>query len=247
MTGLLTNPYISFPSGGGGGGDPLSYVGGTTQSFINFSSGTQAVDLTSLTGGTDSAPAEGDLVVVAFGIGGSPAIHPTINTSGYTEQTYDYGNDTYDTALATFTKIMGATPDTEVVVDDLGSAINAGVVCVHVWRNADQSTPMDVAAVGASGIDSGVPNPAAITPTTSGAIVLVVGASCCFSQTLGNSGELSNFIADFGNDTVDCSVGMGSYAWSSGEFDPAALSTGCTRGDVSWAAATLALRPANPS
>lgn len=231
-----------------GGGGSIEYVGGQTYSAPGGTTALTA-DLTTLTGGLASAPAENDLVIVT-------AVHvaentapsdPAMNTAGYTEETDIVGTDFYRVRMAVYRKFMGGTPDTSFEIANTGNTAWPVAVAVHVWRGVNQTTPMDVTTVTATGANSPLCNPAAITPTTSGSVVVVSGA--CSSDNSGvvfTSPDLSNFRSVSAQDTRDATVGMGSFAWTSGAFDPGQWSGGSTSGgtNTAWVAATMALRPA---
>lgn len=222
----------------------LSFVGGKVVVFAGTTSTTNIV-LTDLTGGSGSAPAAGDIVIVAYAVGAATDRTIGVTTADYTEEQELYANGTsYDSNLSVSWKKMPATPETSVTVSGTGSSFNAGAVAIHVWRGADATTSFDVAETTATGTGTGRPNPAAITPTTSGAIVIVAGAAAADAGSAFTASELSNFFTDTSPDSEDAMVGLGSYAWTSGAFDPAAWTGGTTNAGDSWTAVTLALRPA---
>lgn len=224
----------------------IEYVGGTTLAITGSTATNTDVSLTSLTGGLASSPSAGDLVIVYYGVssGGSRSIGVT--TSGYTEVAELTVADTYDANLSVSYKVMGTTPDTLVVVSATGAGGDAGAVAVQVWRNVDPYLPMDVTRTTATAGNSVLCNPPAITPITPGAVIIAGGAGAHTAgvQTFGGAG-LSNFISIGGpNTTNDVTVGMGSFAWTSGAYDPAAFTFSSTSAaSNSWAAVTLALRP----
>jgi hypothetical protein len=112
-----------------------------------------------------------------------------------------------------------------------------------VFRGVDPTTPMDVAVVTKTGVNGGRPTADPITPTTDGALILVLGASAAATSTVFTSG-LSNFITSIRGDTYSVTVGAGTYNWISGTYTPVQWLGNNTTASSSWAAATLALRPA---
>jgi hypothetical protein len=224
---------------------PATYVGGKTVAIAGTTS-TTAISLTDLTGGIGSAPIENDIVIVAFGVGSSVDEAPGVTTSGYTEEQELFSDSSDDTNLSVSWKFMGSTPDTSVTVSGTGNTANAGAVAIQVWRGINLATPFDVAETTATGTATDRPDPPAITPTTADAMVIAIGAGAAGAGGLFTSSDLSNFITATSPGTKDCSIGMGSFAWSSGEFNPAQFGGGAGGGAArSWAAVTLALRP-NP-
>ncbi|MBI2030764.1 hypothetical protein HYT05_04020 [Candidatus Kaiserbacteria bacterium] len=221
----------------------LTYVGGAEASG---NSAAYNVSLTGLTGGIASAAAEGDLVIVSTGFVSTSNGNPGVGTAGYTELNDLYANDTRDANFSVNWKLMGVSPDTTVSCNGSGSASNGAVCVVHVWRGADQTTPFDVASTSATATNSAVPNSPSITPTTSGAIVISTGLGT--GSAVDNSVTAPTGYSNKVDISVDPSsaatVGISSKSWSSGAEDPAAWTTWTTSTSDSWAAMTLAIRPA---
>lgn len=205
------------------------------------------VGLTDLTGGLNTAPQEGDLVVVGFTLGSATGSDSNlVVSSGYTEAAETFANDDNESNLVVAYKFMGSTPDTQVTVNpgSMGHSANAMAVAVHVWRGVDPTTPLDVAAVPVSGTNTSLPNPAAITPVTTGAIIIACGAGSTNATAFNAPSDLTNFVTVGQADTVNSHIGMGSVVWAGGSFNPEAWTGGSTFATHSWTAITLALRPA---
>jgi hypothetical protein len=205
----------------------------------------------SLTGGTDSVPAASDLVVVTLDLAYSGAsisgIIQNASAVDYTLGAEAYGTDAGDCTCRVGYRFMPATPETTCVLD-VASGSGTYAYTIHVYRNVDQSTPMDVTAVTANGNNTHLANPGAITPVTPGAWVHVGGAASCTAPgSVYTTTDLTNFISTlYGTGSYKSKVGAGYYpSWTSGAFDPAVFTGGGTDNtDNSWAAVTLALRPA---
>lgn len=223
---------------------PIQYVGGYVQGFSGQTTD-RIITLTSLTGGLASAPAGGDIVIVYFGTGS--VVDRNLVVSGYTEIAELYRGDTYDTNLVAAYKFMGSNPDTSFTLT--GGTLNiddAGAIAVQVWRGVDETTPLDVTRTTDTGIDTVLCDPPAITPITSGAIIVAggAGAHAGGTQTY-SSPDLSGFISVGGNDVVDVTIGLGYTIWTSGTFDFAPFTfSGTDTVASTWASVTLALRPA---
>lgn len=241
----------TFLKGAKGASTSIQYVGGYVQAFAG-TAGNITITLTSLTGGLASSPAAGDLVIVYFGAGSLSDINLIV--SGYTEIVELYSNDTYDTNLVVARKFMGATPDTSFTLtipsgntSPTGTLDNAGAVAVQVWRGVDSVTPLDVTQTTDAGTDTVLCDPPAITPTTSGAIIVSGGAGGHSRGPLAtySSSDLTAFLSAAGNDGNDVTIGLGYRVWTSGSFNPAAFTfSAIDSASFSWAAVTLALRPA---
>lgn len=152
---------------------PIQFVGRTSEE------GAVAVSLTSLTGGIGNAPIPDDLVVVALFSSNTSDVD--LSLPGYAEVTDLYVNGTNDTNLGVFIKKMGSTPDTSVTLPNLPGVIAA----IYVLRGVDGTTPQDVTATTATKTNSGIPDPAAITTATDGAMILILCA------TRGSAGSFS--------------------------------------------------------
>ena len=229
----------------------ITFVGGTTGSAQN--GGNVALSLTALldaAGATVSAATD-DLVVVAYTIGAQVDSAMSVSEAGWTEQTELYiAGTTYDSNFAVYTKVMGGTPDTTVTVVGDANASNAVTAVAMVFRGVDTTTPLDVAIQTATGSGTGQPNPPSITPTTAGAWIVVCGSTAAsigivFTVPADLSATTNHFRSVTRADTNDSVTGIGIKTdWASGAFDPGVWTSGTTVSTASWAAATLALRPA---
>ena len=218
------------------GGQVGGRAGSTSTSSITFA----------LTGGTNSTPQAGDLVIIGCTVA-SQGRTPTCAISGYTAQTQINANGTtYDTSLNMSRKFMGGTPDTTFTLPSTGNVQDAQRYTVQVWRGVDTTTPLDVTPVSASGTATGRPNPGSITPTTTGAFVGIIGAGAAATGAAytAPANYTTNFLTGTTADTNDAMVGSGYRSWTSGAEDPAAYTGGTTNAVDSWAAFTYALRPA---
>lgn len=225
----------------------ISYVGGTTGSDVSTNA-TYSVPLTGLTGGSDSAPIAGDLVIVTSGWVSTTNGDPGVTTAGYTETVDLYGNDTRDANLSVAYKFMGGTPDTSVTVTNgTGTAQRGAVAVIQVFRGVDQTTPLDVATTSLAATNSSRPNPVSITPVTPGAWIVVGGlgtgdgSMTAMTVAPGMSNAIS-VISD--GSSLSALAGMANAVWTSGAYNPELWTGGETTTSDSWAAATLALRPA---
>lgn len=219
----------------------LSYVGSAEGSGINT---TVNVSLTGL------SLQQGDLVIVLNGWGETSNGDPGVGTSGYTEVADLYANDSVDANLSVSWKIMGASPDSSVSCNSNGTTFGASACLVHVWRGADATVPMDVTPTTATGVDSAVFDSPSITPVTAGAVVLTLGLSTATgasgdSSITAPSGYSNQADINANGNTRSSQSGIASKAWSgSGAENPGAWSNITTDTFNSWAAVTLAIRPA---
>lgn len=226
---------------------PISYVGGTTSTFVGATNGTQTISLTALTGGSNTSPSIGDVVILAYATGSTADRSLTVSDAAYLDAATElYANgSTSDTNFHVWYKVLTAA-DTSVDVSKSGSNSDASAVAIKVFRGVDTSTPLGVAATTATGTGTGRPNPPSITPVDTGSwIVTCYGSAAATGAVYTSPADVTNFNSATSSDTTDAMVGMGTKTnWVSGAFDPAAISAGGTTGSGdSWAAVTLALKP----
>lgn len=222
----------------------IAYVGGSIQGSAGTTSNI-SFGITSLSGGVASAPATGDLVVIFWCIS-SDSTDPTASQyiDGYTELTrvLPPGTESRRATLIVGYKVMGATPDTSVtMIGGTANNRNAGIAAVSVWRN--------VGTVGsyttASGTGTIIATPPAITPTQTGSVVLCAGtAGLSRNNRTYTSSDLSNFMVLWEDESVDCTTGVGSFAWTSGTFTPATFGlSGSDQSGNEWVALSMILEP----
>jgi hypothetical protein len=218
----------------------ITFVGSAERSTTTASAN-YAIDLTGL------GLQQGDLVIVATGFTSTSNLNAGVTSSGWTEVCDLYSDDSRDSNLAVCYKVMGSTPDTSVTCIASTAGGNSSCSVVQAFRGVDTTTPLDATTTTATGINTGVPNSPSITPTTSGAWVVVagggssVGVDNAVTAPSGYSNQ-ADISADGGNAFT---VGMASKAWTSGAEDPAVWTNWTDDGATeSFCAATLALRPA---
>jgi hypothetical protein len=122
--------------------------------------------------------ASGDLVLAhhAGESSGANEVMSTV-TSGYTDIVDIFANDTRDSNLGVHWKIMGGTPDSDVVFTGFVNTDEAHVGAVRVYSGVDQTTPIDATTTTVTGTDGVNADPPSITTATNGAVVVaIVGA-----------------------------------------------------------------------
>jgi len=207
--------------------------------------GSKTIDLTSLTGGIDTAPEENDIVII-LASSGDNAQTISMVTAGYTQLDIQRNsNDTLDTASAVFYKVMGATPDTDAEVTIIGKYS----IIAYVLRGIDTSTPIDVTTVGAVGSNSNLVDSPSITPVTNGAWVISMGAGSNDGSTATTA---TGIPTGYTNDLFQNSALAGgtvavsaSRRWIStdGAENPSNWTMSLGGSTESWSAFTIALRP----
>lgn len=190
---------------------------------------------------------DGDLVVVGYHVASNTDRNIGVTTAGYTEEAELFANDTYDANLSVSWKVMGPTPDADVSLSSTGSSSHPGHVSIRAYRGVDATTPMDAAPTTATGINGLLVNPPAITPVTSGALVVIFGNGAAAQAALATpyaSSDLTDFNSGLVSDLYDLAWGVGHYGWTSGAFDAAAWTGPSSAATDSWNAVAMALRPA---
>lgn len=227
----------------------IQFVGGNTAAKAGSTVGNSTIALNSgLTGGIASAVSSGDMVIAAFGTGGTSDVTLAITdgTNPYTLIDAElYSNDGVDTNLRVAYKFV--TSDTDTTFGPTGSTNAAGTMTVYAFRGVDSSTPLDVAAVSATGIDTVLADPPSISPSTAGAFIVCVGAGAhgALNATF-TSSDLTDFLTIYSDDSNDSTIGIGHKDdWTSGAFNAAAFGfSGTDSTAYSWAALSIVLRPA---
>jgi hypothetical protein len=226
----------------------IQYVGGRGGGRAGSTSTLNVAINSGLSGGIGSAALAGDLVIVTIAVG-TQERNPSCAVSGYTALTQQHTTaTTYDISVCTSYKIMPDPPDTTVTIPSTGNSADGQGYEIHVFRGVDPTTPLDgvtpTYATG-SGTDNR-PNPAAITPSTTGAWIYCGGGGAASTgTTVFTASYLSGFLSHNGADTNDGTAGAGYYSgWTSGSYDPAVWGGGSVNAANSWGATTLVLRPA---
>lgn len=227
----------------------ISFVGSAKDGKAGATSGTSTIPLSSgLAGGSRSSVQSGDIVIALFATGSAAdrTLSITDGSSDYTligSELYANGSS-YDANLRAAYKFMGSTPDASTTFGATGAITDAGAMAVFVFAGVDQTTPLDVTPTTATGTGTGRPNPPSITPSTSGAKVLVVGAgSAAVSDNLIDTNSLNGFISAKATDTISIAVGAGYKDWSSGAYDAAQFDGNVASAAAAWVALSIALRP----
>jgi len=231
----------------------ISFVGGRTAEWGGNTTPITATFGSGLSGGLSSTPSAGDFVVlwagysttftssglgVTWGSGGAPSI--------VVGSTLDFVR--IHTLLAygfiDSTKLANGTLS---ITNSITAANASGTWIIKVYRGVDAATPLDVALVNASGLNTSTPAFASITPVTSGARIIAMAGGGASSTTSPYTSSLSNFFADQrdSTNTYRNHTGSGDFtSWSSGSYTPSTWGGGV--GDVNhcYYSVTMALRPA---
>ena len=207
----------------------------------------------SLTGGLSPAPQKGDLVLVFYAIASNPGrtpeptiVSPTDYTAGTTLRAT---GSNFVISGRYFWKIMGDTPDTEITFSQTFDVRDPGAIAIRVYRNVDPAvfdvTPATMTGTGTTaGQDK--PNPAAVTPTTAGAVIVAFGAqgtTTAADFTAPAELDAATFQSITETDTVDVTIGAGDYFdWTSGAYDIGIFGGGVSATGNAQLAFTIALR-----
>lgn len=229
--------------------ESIQFVGGKSDTKDGATSGNSTITLDSgLSGGIASSVSDGDFVIAAFATTSTAnrTLSITDGTNPYTLIGSElYSDDGADSNLRVAYKFVSG--DTSITFGPTGNASDPGVMAVYVFRNVNQTTPLDVAVTTATGTNTGLANPPSISPVTDGTYIVVVGSGAVADPAARiASSDLTNFLSLQWSDTYHAVLGIGQKDdWSSGSFDPAAF-TYSAGGDFtvnSWCAMTIAIRP----
>lgn len=183
---------------------------------------------------------QGDVVIL---YGGHPHRAGTDlgpQTSGYTMIAV---NNTDAPNFGAWYKVMGATPDSNVIGYGTRDRVDATAYAAYILRGVDLGV-FDQTTTTAGPVTSTNPNPAAITTQTANAWVLALAGSQVNDSTRGPDGTYSNPNGVVGNDSNDITIdGVTREIVSPGPEDPPAWSTWISG---AWYAITIALKPELP-
>jgi len=223
----------------------ITYVGGATG--VSVGNTDVSVSLTALTGGSDSAPTAGDLIIFAYNVADADNVDldQVCNTAGFAEIADLFGNGTNDANLGVYWQIH--TSDTAVVGEGSAGGTDTAIQgVVMVFRGVDTGTPFDVTGTTATGTTGGTPAPPAINWSTAGTWTVIVGANAHTANVNGTFTAPTNYTTDFltvGNqDTADGIIGMGYRTNPADPEAPGTMTSSATA--TGWCAMTMALRAA---
>jgi hypothetical protein len=249
-TGTITANAV-IPSSG------IAFVGSRSSFTSGATSGTLAVSLATLADENNNvvSPQIDDLIVINYGTGSTAdrSFATPTDTAGntYSEWVQQYSDgSTSDTNHVIWAAFVDSVP-TSISVPNSGSNSDALTCEVFVFRGVNRTTPLDVTITTATGTGTGRPDAPSITPSTAGAWIMTCMASAAAAATAYTipsdlSATTNHWRSTTSADTNDSMSGAGLKTdWSSGAFDPAAITAGGTTGaGDSWCAATIALKPA---
>lgn len=243
----LNGTIYGWQEGGALMSENVQFVGSKTASGTTSAGTTNpSCDLTALTGGIDTAAKEGDFVVCLISAAHSSNLDLAMSTSGYTENQDLVVNNNCN--LGIFYKRMTSTPDTTAVGSIPAASNGSYVQTVMVFRNVDDTVPLDVATQTDTAVTASVlANPPSITPLSAGGVILAIGAGyhTAGAQTF-TASELSEFTSTGANGTShDATLGVGILKSPLTAFNPAAFAFS-TSDNASYSAigATMCLRKA---
>jgi len=198
----------------------ITYIGGGGDTETGGSSRKLLVDLTALTGGTASAPSEGD-VVIAIVTTPSPTgtgyTGTHMNTAGYVRylrNVYDSGSDQIEVSM--YAKVMGATPDTSVQSSNVYASAGA-TMTVFVYRGVDPVYPFVETNYQGSTATTTECDPPSITTTTDN-VHLIAGSGVHVSSgglpTFTDTNTFDDFFSLARSDTYASASGIGTIAFT---------------------------------
>jgi len=165
---------------------------------------------------------EGDLILAGFFVGEDADQRSSMSlaSTGYTEITSLYGNDTYDINMKTYGKFADGTETNFVTAGGIVTTASV-VVIVSVFRNAGDVLPTDAATgLAASGTNVNTDDIVwpEITDLSSGNILVYFGATGHVSSavTYTDPTDLEDFTTRASSDSEDVTGGYGYKVIDSG-------------------------------
>ncbi|DAB40288.1 MAG TPA: hypothetical protein CFH81_08825 [Sulfurovum sp. UBA12169] len=234
--------------------DKLVYVGGKVFTAGSVGAAGLSIPLTDLSGGINSEPSEGDIVIVANAVSGQSAYTLTsYYPVDFTTLASVTATDANKTTLKLSYKIMAAIPDTSISIPTNADSYTGNAVIVQVWRGVDPLLPIrDLYGfyMAATHIDGAHPNPPVCEPITKGAVVAAFGAEGCAGMVGGvfSSGDLEKFISGLGEAASYIGVACAGGYKRCSEYDavdPASFSfSGTGSADNASVSFSIVLNPA---
>ena len=230
-----------------GAASGISLVGWAVATGDNDTNAT--LDLTALTGGSDTSPSQGDYVIVFGAASSGVDSDVTISDGTYAALGTDiYQSDSFKVNTNVFAKVQTATPDTSVSINGASNNTGGNAAVAVVLRGVDGTTQLDVAIQQAGSLNSALANAPTITPSTSGAWI-IAGGGISQDTTPGTFTGPANMTDYHQATSVGSARGNVAWAaiktdWSSGAFDPDALTGGDESTSYAFGAFTIAVRPA---
>lgn len=199
-------------------------------SFVNSSNANAGAGV-SLTINTPASIAQND-VLYAYIIRGATGTQAT-SSSGWT-RLVDLDGTTYN--LAVLRKVIGASPDTSLVMTDTGAAKAGAIIAL---RGVDTGTPEDATTTTASNAGSTNPDCPSITTVTNNAWVLALAGSGVNDAAVTNPTGYSN---QSGVARAFATIwGSTKEVATAGAENPSAYTNWATG---EWITASVAVRPA---
>lgn len=207
---------------------------------------------TATSGGTITAQipdgtAAGDFILVVHAARSTSDLNMSLADPTYTTIADLYANDNFDSNLGVHWKISNGTEATLALPGGTGFTLQT--CSVQVWRGADLVSPLDVTPVTATGIDTGIAVSPSIITVTDDALVLLAASVMTASITTvvtQPSGFTDLTVAATPSGSIITRASIASKPTT-----PAGLVSGgswsvsgSSSSFYSWAACTLALRPA---
>lgn len=233
----------------------LTFVGYKLSSVPASAASTYTIGTTSLSGGTGGDVQNGDTVIIAYAETSAGDVAISVNDeTGATFTEIPTGelwsDDNNDTNFAVAVAKLSAAPPATFTINGTANANNSQGAILLCWRGGN-NTVLDVAATTATGANSAIADGAAITPTTAGSVVVAFYAAAIAA---GNAGDYAgsapsgweNFasLKNTGGATRNLIMCGFTQDWTSGALDPPSRNPGAEVLTSSWAAITIALRPA---
>lgn len=227
---------------------------------IGYQNGAEVISLTDLlnTSGAAATLQQNDLVIISYANDsqGTNQDLAAEGPAGWTLETELFSNDTHAVNFAVWWKFMGATPDTSVTLPDGVTGSDGCAATIHAFRGVNTTTPRDATTVTAAGTNTPHPDPPAITPTTTNALIYV---ACGSSQALSGGGVYTDpgdlnsatnaFRSAFGPGTTDDATSGAGFVLGTGgvSFNPTAWpgANSSTLTQCAWASCVMALKPAD--
>lgn len=253
QTGFIAS-FMNTQSGHGNGTcDPFDVINGVKVGMVATTAATTAAGITvvgtpqvssqlngvDITLTFDGAPQAGDVVYTWGGHFTRASTNIGPSTAGYTPVG---GPDTTtnNQSFGVWRKVLGTTPDANVVGQGTGNTSDSTAYESIVLRQVDTGTPEDATPTKNTGT-TGAPDPAAIVVATNNAMVLATAGSQNNDATVGTQASYTQLGSSNSNDTNPMTIAGSRRTVGTGSENPPAWGSWA---NGQWVAFSVAVRPA---
>ena len=188
----------------------MEFVGAVSSQAVN--GGSASISLTSLSGGTNSSPQAGDLILVAVSRATTASSTATLlETSGYTQIENLFSQSTYGVQAAIFYKISDGT-ETSIASVASNFSNDSSAIAAQVWRGASSTSTL-IASESLTSNTTGIPPTPSLSLTEIAQVFYfgatgLTGVTAAAPQYFTAGADVLTLTSQFSADTYDSILGI---------------------------------------